>query len=329
MILLPPRPTLFPYTTLFRAGAYLRKLHAILRYLDVCDGNMEEGSFRCDANVSIMPRGSETFGTRTELKNLNSFKNVEKALHYEIRRQQEVLEDGGAVVQETRLWNPDRGVTTAMRGKEEAHDYRYFPDPDLLPVVVDEAWIREIEAGMPELPDDKARRYVETLGLSAYDAGVLTADRDLAGFFEACVGIHGNPKPVANWIMGPLLGLLNAEGRSIADSPVSAPDLAALLKLLDEGTISGKIAKTVFDEMAASGKPPGQIVAEKNLVQVTDTGAIEGVIDGVIAAHPEEAAAFRGGKTKLMCFFVGEVMKATRGKANPKMVNEILRKKLG
>lgn len=311
------------------AGAYLRKLHAILRYLDVCDGNMEEGSFRCDANVSIMPRGSETFGTRTELKNLNSFKNVEKALHYEIRRQQEVLEDGGAVVQETRLWNPDRGVTTAMRGKEEAHDYRYFPDPDLLPVVVDEAWIREIEAGMPELPDDKARRYVETLGLSAYDAGVLTADRDLAGFFEACVGIHGNPKPVANWIMGPLLGLLNAEGRSIADSPVSAPDLAALLKLQDEGTISGKIAKTVFDEMAASGKPPGQIVAEKNLVQVTDTGAIEGVIDGVIAAHPEEAAAFRGGKSKLMGFFVGEVMKATRGKANPKMVNEILRKKLG
>ncbi|WP_373501060.1 Asp-tRNA(Asn)/Glu-tRNA(Gln) amidotransferase subunit GatB [Desulfococcus sp.] len=311
------------------AGAYLRKIHSILRYLDVCDGNMEEGSFRCDANVSIMPSGSSVFGTRTELKNLNSFKHVEKALDYEIRRQQEVIEDGGVIVQETRLWNPDRGVTTAMRGKEEAHDYRYFPDPDLLPVVVDDAWIREIESGMPELPDDKARRFTASLGLPAYDAGVLTAERELADYFEACLRIYGNPKPVANWIMGPLLGRLNAEGRTISASPVAAPDLAALLKLLDDGTISGKIAKTVFDEMAASGKPPGQIVSEQNLVQMTDTGAIEGVIDGVIAAHPEEAAAFRNGKTRLMGFFVGEVMKATRGKANPKMVNEILRKKLG
>ena len=304
------------------AGAYLRKLHSILRYLDVCDGNMEEGSFRCDANVSIMPKGADTFGTRTELKNLNSFKHVEKALHYEIMRQREVL-------QEPRLWNPDKGVTTSMRGKEEAHDYRYFPDPDLLPVVVGDAWVRDIDAGLPELPDEKEKRFVEVLGLSPYDAAVLTADRELADYFETCLEAYSNPKPVANWIMGPLLGLLNAEGKAIAASPVMPRDLAALLNLIDDGTISGKIAKTVFDDMAASGKPPGRIVNEKKLVQLTDTDAIEGVVDGILAGHPDEVSAFQGGKTKLMGFFVGEVMKATRGKANPKMVNEILRKKLG
>ena len=309
--------------------SYLRKLHSILRYLDVCDGNMEEGSFRCDANISIMPRGSDTFGTRTELKNLNSFKHVEKALHYEIIRQQEVIEDGGAIVQETRLWNPEKGVTSSMRGKEEAHDYRYFPDPDLLPVVVDDAWVRDIRSGLPELPEEKEKRFVETLGLPSYDAGVLTADRELADYFEACLETYSHPKPVANWIMGPLLGRLNAETKTIAASPVAPIDLAGLLKLVDDGTISGKIAKTVFEDMAASGKPPGQIVTEKKLVQLTDTDAIAGVIDGIIAAHPEEVAAFQGGKIKLMGFFVGEVMKATKGKANPKMVNEILRKKLG
>ncbi len=310
------------------AGAYLRKLRSILRYLGICDGNMEEGSFRCDANVSIMPAGSDTFGTRAELKNLNSFRNVEKALHYEIIRQREVIEDGGAVVQETRLWNPDRGVTTSMRGKEEAHDYRYFPDPDLLPVVVDDAWIQEIEAGLPELPDQKEQRFVGTLGLSAYDAGVLTADRELADYFEACLESYDRPKPVANWIMGPLLGRLNAEGETIAASPVAPADLAALLKLVDDGTISGKIAKTVFDDMAATGKAPGEIVTEKQLVQLSDTSAIEEIIDEVIASHPDEVAAFRGGRKKLLGFFVGQVMKATQGKANPKMVNEILQQKL-
>jgi aspartyl-tRNA(Asn)/glutamyl-tRNA(Gln) amidotransferase subunit B len=275
-----------------------------------------------------MPVGSDTFGTRAELKNLNSFRNVEKALHYEIMRQREVIEDGGAVVQETRLWNPDRGVTTSMRGKEEAHDYRYFPDPDLLPVVVDDAWIQEIEAGLPELPDEKEQRFVGTLGLSAYDAGVLTADRELADYFEACLESYDRPKPVANWIMGPLLGRLNAEGETIAASPVAPADLAALLKLVDDGTISGKIAKTVFDDMAATGKAPGEIVTEKQLVQLSDTSAIEKIIDEVIASHPDEVAAFRGGRKKLMGFFVGQVMKATQGKANPKMVNEILQQKL-
>ncbi|MDX9819881.1 MAG: Asp-tRNA(Asn)/Glu-tRNA(Gln) amidotransferase subunit GatB, partial [Desulfococcus multivorans] len=214
------------------AGSYLRKLHAILRYLDICDGNMEEGSFRCDANVSIMPAGATAFGTRTELKNLNSFRHVEKALHYEIVRQQEVIGDGGTVVQETRLWNPDRGVTTPMRGKEEAHDYRYFPDPDLLPVVVDDAWIREITAGLPELPDAREKRFVEVLGLTPYDAGVLTAERELADYFEACLEAYPRPKPAANWIMGPLLGLLNSEGKDIGASPIAPADLGALLKLV-------------------------------------------------------------------------------------------------
>ncbi|MGD9875671.1 Asp-tRNA(Asn)/Glu-tRNA(Gln) amidotransferase subunit GatB [Desulfococcus sp.] len=311
------------------AGSYLRKLHAILRYLDICDGNMEEGSFRCDANVSIMPAGATAFGTRTELKNLNSFRHVEKALHYEIVRQQEVIGDGGTVVQETRLWNPDRGVTTPMRGKEEAHDYRYFPDPDLLPIVVDDAWIREIAAGLPELPDAREKRFVEVLGLTPYDAGVLTAERELADYFEACLEAYPRPKPAANWIMGPLLGLLNSEGKDIGASPIAPADLGALLKLVDDGTLSGKIAKTVFEEMAATGRPPGRIVAEKQLVQLSDGDAIEGIINDVLAGHPDEVAAFRGGKTKLMGFFVGEVMRATKGKANPKMVNEILRRKLG
>jgi len=311
------------------AGAYLRKLHAILRYLDICDGNMEEGSFRCDANVSIMPKGAAALGTRTELKNLNSFRHVEKALHYEIARQQEVIGDGGTVVQETRLWNPDKGATTAMRGKEEAHDYRYFPDPDLLPVVVDDAWIREIEAELPELPDTREKRFVEVLGLTPYDAGVLTAERELADYFESCLEVYPQPKPAANWIMGPLLGLLNAEGKTIETSPIAPADLGTLLKLVDDGTLNGKIAKTVFEEMAASGKAPGRIVAEKQLVQLSDGDAIEGIINDVLSGHPDEVAAFRGGKTKLMGFFVGEVMRATKGKANPKMVNEILREKLG
>ena len=310
------------------AGAYLRQLRSIVRYLDICDGNLEEGSFRCDANVSIRPKGSDTFGTRTEIKNLNSFKHVEKALQYEINRQKETLADGGTVVQETRLWDPDKNRTDSMRGKEEAHDYRYFPDPDLLPLVIDEDWIETIRKNLPELPAEKKMRFVAEHGLPSYDAGVLTSDRDLAEYFENCLQGFNQPKPVSNWIMGSLLGLLNAAGKSIDQSPISAPHLAQLLKLIDDGTISGKIAKTVFDEMARSGKPPRQIVEEKGLVQITDTDAIDDVVAKVISSNPNEVEAYKIGKTKLLGFFVGQVMKETRGKANPKMVNEILGKKL-
>ena len=310
------------------AGSYLRQLRSIVRYLDICDGNMEEGSFRCDANVSIRPKGSDAFGTRTEIKNLNSFKHVEKALQYEINRQQETLTDGGEIVQETRLWDPDKNRTDSMRGKEEAHDYRYFPDPDLLPLVIDDDWIETVRKNLPELPAEKKMRFVADYGLPSYDAEILTSDRDLAEYFENCLQGFNQPKPVSNWIMGSLLGLLNAAGKSIDQSPISAPDLAQLLKLIDDGTISGKIAKTVFDEMAKTGKPPRQIVEDKGLVQITDTDAIDDVVAKVISSNPKEVEAYKNGKTKLLGFFVGQVMKETRGKANPKMVNEILRKKL-
>jgi aspartyl-tRNA(Asn)/glutamyl-tRNA(Gln) amidotransferase subunit B len=310
------------------AGAYLRKLRAIVRYLGICDGNLEEGSFRCDANVSIRPKGSRELGTRTELKNLNSFRFVEKAIEYEISRQRDVLMDGGTIVQETRLWDSARNQTFSMRGKEEAHDYRYFPDPDLLPLVIDAGWIERLRQSLPELPDARRARFVEQYGLPAYDAGVLTSDRDLADYFEACLADFPQPKPVSNWIMGPLLGLLNAQGIATDRSPVAASDLAGLLKLVDNGAISAKIAKTVFDEMAVSGKTAAAIVAAKGLSQINDTGAIEAVVQDVLDRNPEEVAAYRGGKTKLIGFFVGEVMKATRGQANPKAVNEILRLKL-
>jgi aspartyl-tRNA(Asn)/glutamyl-tRNA(Gln) amidotransferase subunit B len=310
------------------AGAYLRQLRSIVRYLEICDGNLEEGSFRCDANVSIRPKSETAFGTRTELKNLNSFKHVEKALQFEILRQREIITDGGAVLQETRLWDPEKKVTTSMRSKEEAHDYRYFPDPDLLPLVIDKDWLAAVRKSLPELPDEKKKRFIRQYGLPSYDADILTSDRDLAQYFENCLEGFNQPKPVSNWIMGPLLGLLNAEGKTIDRSPVSAPDLARLLKLVDDGTISGKIAKTVFDEMALSGKPPRQIVEEKGLVQISDSGAIEDIIAKVLAGNPAEVDAYRNGKTKLMGFFVGQVMKETRGKANPGMVNDILKKKL-
>ncbi|MBT8342799.1 MAG: Asp-tRNA(Asn)/Glu-tRNA(Gln) amidotransferase subunit GatB [Desulfatitalea sp.] len=310
------------------AGAYLRHLRAIVRWIDIGDGNMEEGSFRCDANVSIRPKGSEVLGTRTEIKNLNSFRNVEKAIRYEIARQTEILLGGGAVVQETRLWDPDKGSTFSMRGKEEAHDYRYFPDPDLLPLVIDEAWVEQVRCELPELPDKRRARFVQAYRLPETDAGVLTASRELADYFETCLKGFNQPKMVANWVMGSLLALLNAEDKSIEQSPISADDLAGLLRLIDEGTISGKIAKTVFDEMAAAGKTAKQIVREKGWVQVSDGGAIEAVVDQVLAASPDEVARYRKGQVKLMGFFVGQVMKATKGKANPKIVNEILTKKL-
>ena len=310
------------------AGAYLRKLRAILRYLDISDGNMEEGSFRCDANVSLRPRGQAALGTRTELKNINSFRFVEKALHYEIQRQREILEDGGRVVQETRLWDDAQNRTYAMRGKEEAHDYRYFPDPDLLPLVIDDAWIETLRQGLPELPDARRRRYVADFGLPDYDAEVLTGARELADYFEACVAAGAAAKPAANWIMGHLLGLLKAENRDFDRIPVPAPALAELLRLIDDGTISGKIAKTVFDEMAAGGKTAAAIVAEKGLVQISDAGKIGAVVDRILAANAGQVEAYRSGKTKIFGFFVGQVMKETRGKANPQVVNDLLRQRL-
>jgi aspartyl-tRNA(Asn)/glutamyl-tRNA(Gln) amidotransferase subunit B len=311
-----------------QAGAYLRHLRSIVRYLGICDGNLEEGSFRCDANVSIRPKDTDAFGTRAELKNLNSFKHVEKALHYEISRQREILIDGGHIVQETRLWDPDKNKTTSMRGKEEAHDYRYFPDPDLLPLVIDDEWINRVQKDLPELPAEKKQRFMDRYKLPSYDADLLTTDRELGDYFEICVQDFPHPKQVSNWVMGSLLGLLNAQGKSIQESPISATDLAGLLKLIEDGVISGKIAKTVFDEMAQSGKPPGQIVEEKGLVQITDTAAIENVVSKVISNNPKEVDAYKKGKTKLLGFFVGQVMQATRGKANPKMVNELLKRKL-
>jgi aspartyl-tRNA(Asn)/glutamyl-tRNA(Gln) amidotransferase subunit B len=307
------------------AGAYLRKLHAILRYLDICDGNMEEGSFRCDANVSIRPAGTAPFGTRTELKNLNSFKHVEKAIAYEINRQKDVLMDGGQIFQETLLWNPDRGLTTSMRSKEEAHDYRYFPDPDLLPLTVDNDWIQQITQYLPELPDAKQKRFVTAYGLPAYDAKVLTTSRELADYFESCLVDYDNPKQVSNWIMGSLLALLNTEGKDIQQSPISPLALSGLLKLIDAHVISGKIAKTVFDDMARTGKPPETIVQEKGLVQVTDASAIEQIVLKVLANNPKEVADYRNGKEKVFGFFVGQVMRETKGKANPQQVNEILK----
>ncbi len=310
------------------AGAYLRVLRNIIRWIDVGDGNMEEGSFRCDANVSIRPKGSETFGTRTEIKNVNSFKNVEKAIAYEIARQTDILLEGGEVVQETRLWDPVKGVTLSMRSKEEAHDYRYFPDPDLLPLVIDPAWVETVRKSLPELPAERKSRFATDYDLPDYDAGVLTSSRDLADYFEACLEEIRQPKQVSNWIMGPLLGLLNAQGLSIDQSPIPAGELAGLLKLIDNEVISGKIAKTVFEEMAGSGKSAKAIVEEKGLAQLSDSSALEAEIDRLIAAAPDEVARFKAGNNKLMGFFVGQVMKATQGKANPKLVNQILSKKL-
>jgi len=310
------------------AGAYLKKLRSILRYLEICDGNMEEGSFRCDANISLRPIGAEKFGTRTELKNLNSFKHVEKAIHYEIRRQQAILEEGGKVIQETRLWNPDSQKTYSMRDKEEAHDYRYFPDPDLLPLVIDQLWIDQVRNELPELPDKKTNRFIHQYSLPEQDAERLTSSKELADYFEACVAVFSDPKAVCNWITGILLGLLNAQGKTIEESPVTAENLAELLKLVSEDVLSAKIAKTVFDEMAETGKSARQIVDEKGLVQVTDRSAIEVVVQKVMDASPDEVASYKGGKKKLMGFFVGQVMKETQGKANPGIVNKILQDKL-
>lgn len=307
------------------AGAYLRQIRDVLRYLEICDGNMEEGSFRCDANVSVRPVDTKVLGTRTELKNMNSFKHVENALAYEIKRQKTVIEDNGDVVQETRLWDPDKGVTVSMRGKEEAHDYRYFPDPDLLPIVIDEEWVEEAHSAIPELPDEKQARFIEQYDIPSNDAQILTSSRALADYYEACVKHFPKPKTVSNWVMGSILAVLKAQNKTIEQSPVSSGRLAELLRLIGSGVISGKIAKTVFDEMVSSGKAPEAIVREKGLVQVTDADAIAGAVKQVLAEHAKEVSDYKAGKTKLFGFFVGLVMKATRGKANPKIVNEILK----
>lgn len=310
------------------AIAYLKQLHQIVVYLGVCDGNMEEGSFRCDANVSIRPWGQEQLGTRAELKNLNSFRFIKQAIEYEVERQIDVIEDGGRVVQETRLFDADSGITRSMRGKEEAHDYRYFPDPDLLPLQVSDKWISEVRNSLPELPAVKLQRYQDEFGLPEYDAGVLSADRAIAEYFEALVRLFDHPKTCSNWVMGEVLGALKEENMTIDQCPVSPDLLAGILKRIDDSTISGKIAKTVFEEAWKTGKSADQIIEEKGLKQVTDTGAIESIVDEVIAANPDQVAEYRSGKDKLMGFFVGQVMKASKGKANPGMANQLLKKKL-
>lgn len=310
------------------AIAYLKQLHQIVVYLGVCDGNMEEGSFRCDANVSVRPLGQKALGTRAELKNLNSFRFIKQAIEYEVERQIDLIEEGGKVVQETRLFDPDAGVTRSMRGKEQAHDYRYFPDPDLLPLEVSDQWIAEIRAALPELPESKRRRYEQELGLPPYDAAVLSAERPLADYFDALVALHPHPKVCSNWVMGEVLGALKEQGVGIGDCPVTPVLLAGILKRIDDNTISGKIAKTLFGEVWQSGKTADEIIADKGLKQVSDTGALDAVIDEVIAANPTEVAEYRAGKDKLMGFFVGQVMKASQGKANPGLVNQLLKKRL-
>ncbi len=311
------------------AVAYMKKVHTLVRYLEICDGNMQEGSFRCDANVSVRPVGSEKFGTRAEIKNINSFRYVEKAIQYEAARQIELIESGGKVVQETRLWDPDKGETRSMRSKEEANDYRYFPDPDLLPLEIDEAYIEAVREALPELPDAKAERFVAEYGLSAYDALVLTASRELADYYEAVVrAVPEQPKLAANWVMGELSAALNKDGVDIGAGRLSAERLAGLLVRIADDTISGKIAKDVFEAMWASGESADAIIEAKGLKQITDTGAIEQAIEAVMAKNPAQLAEFRAGKDKLFGFFVGQVMKATQGKANPAQLNELLKKKL-
>jgi aspartyl-tRNA(Asn)/glutamyl-tRNA(Gln) amidotransferase subunit B len=310
------------------AAAYLRKLRAILMFLDICDGNMEEGSFRCDANISLRPKGQKTLGVKTELKNMNSFRNVQRALDYEIRRQTALLDQGDRIVQETRLWDAARGVTSSMRGKEEAHDYRYFPDPDLVPIVVDPAWVASVQAGLPELPEAKKERFVREYGIPEYDAEVLTSSKPLANYYEACLQGYAKPKIVSNWIMSELLRELKRDEREIEECPVPASNLAQMLKLIDEGLISGKIAKSVFEEMYRTGKNAEEIVKEKGWVQLTDTSAIEKTVAEILAKNPKEVEEYKKGKEKVFGFFVGQVMKATQGKANPQLVNELLKKKL-
>jgi aspartyl-tRNA(Asn)/glutamyl-tRNA(Gln) amidotransferase subunit B len=320
------------------AAEYMRALHKLVRFLDISEGNMEQGQLRCDANVSIRPRGQVELGTRAELKNINSFKFVEKAIEHEIARQIRIVEDGGKIVQETRLWDSDAGLSKSMRSKEEAEDYRYFPDPDLPPLVVSDQYIADIEGSLPELPAAMHARMVDTLGLSHDDARTLTADRELAMYFDAALAAYGQEagakptagaKPIANWIQAELLRELNRGDASLAECKVGPAQLAALVQLIEDGTISGKIAKQVFAEMLASGADAAAVVKDKGLEQITDSGAIEAIVADIIDANPAQAEQYRAGKQSLLGFFVGQVMKKTGGKANPKMVNEVLRRLLG
>lgn len=310
------------------AVEYMKKLRTILRYIGVCDGNMEQGSLRCDANVSVRPVGQEEFGVKVEIKNINSFRFVEKALDYEIKRQTKVLAGGEKIVQETRLWDSSTGTTQSMRMKEEAHDYRYFPEPDLVPIVVDQKWLAEIKETLPELSDRKRERFVSQYGLHEHDADLLTLERPVADWYEEAVLLGGQPKVVSNWIKGDLMRLLNAENKSIEECSLKPKQLVDMLELIETGVISGKIAKTVFEEIYRTGSDAAVIVKEKGLVQISDAAAIEKAIDDVIAKNPKEVERYKAGEEKLIGFFVGQVMKLTKGKANPQMVNELLKKKL-
>lgn len=308
-------------------GAYLTKLRMILRYLGTCDGNMDEGSMRADVNISVRKVGDSKLGTRCEIKNVNSIKAAQAAIDYESRRQIEILEDGGSIDQETRLWDPAHNVTRSMRSKEDAHDYRYFPDPDLLPLVLEQGYVDDIKKTLPELPDEKKHRFMQNYGLGAYDASVLISSRSRADYFET-VANDRDAKLAANWVINELLGILNKDGKTIEESPISSANLGKLVGLIEDNTISGRIAKDVFAEMYASGKDPEVIVEEQGLKQVTDTGAIEALVDKVIAENPDKVEQYKSGKDKLFGFFVGQVMKESQGKANPQMVNELLKNKL-
>jgi aspartyl-tRNA(Asn)/glutamyl-tRNA(Gln) amidotransferase subunit B len=311
------------------AVAYMRKIHSLVRYLGISDGNMQEGSFRCDANVSVRPKGQQEFGTRAEIKNINSFRFVEQAINLEVERQIMLIESGGRVVQETRLFDPDRHETRPMRSKEEANDYRYFPDPDLLPVELDDDFIEAVRQTLPELPDARKARFVSEHSLSAYDAGVLTATRELADYFEAVVAASGGQGKLAvNWVMGELSGALNRSGDDIKDSPVTAAALGAMLMRIQDGTISGKLAKQVFEAMWNGEGSADEVIEQHGLTQISDSSAIEGIIKDVLDNNPKQIEQYRGGQDKLFGFFVGQVMKATQGKANPQQVNELLRKML-
>ena len=313
------------------AVAYMKKIHTLVQYLEICDGNMQEGSFRCDSNVSVRPKGQKELGTRAELKNINSFRNVERAINIEVERQIELIEDGGTVVQETRLYDADKNETRSMRSKEEANDYRYFPDPDLLPVVLEQAMIDEIRASLPELPNAKRDRFINEMSLSHYDASVLTSSRDLADYFEAVLTASDNkdPKLCANWVITQLSGALNKANIEITASPIAAAQLGGLLNRISDKTISGKIAKQIFDALwQGEGDNADSIIEQKGLKQVTDSGAIEAIVDDVIANNSDQVAQYRGGKKQLLGFFVGQVMKASKGKANPAQVNAILKTKL-
>jgi aspartyl-tRNA(Asn)/glutamyl-tRNA(Gln) amidotransferase subunit B len=309
--------------------AYLKGLRDILMYLEICDGNMEEGSFRCEPNLSLRPLGQKEFGTKVELKNINSFKFVKDAIEYEVKRQTNVLRDGGVVRQETRLWNLDRGETAVMRSKEEAHDYRYFPDPDLVPLKLDSQWIEDFRGSVPELPAIRARRFVDEYSLPEYDAGLLTASKDMADYFEVCVKLFNHPKTVSNWVMGELTRELNNAGVDVRASAVSPERLVGLLEMVDRGTVSLKVAREIFPELYQSGRSAEQIVRDKGLTQVSDEGALEAIVADVLAKNPAQVAQFKEGKQQVLGFLVGQVMKASGGKANPGKVNEILKRRLG